>query len=81
MSRVTVGNLPTGFATALPLTVVNRVGNPHKWWTLVAVCLYRQAVLGYSALGTGLRLLLLSVGILVTSGLTGSLSAHVRSGC
>ncbi len=44
---------------------------------LLYLVLYLQDVLRYDALGTGLRLLVLSAGILATSGLSGRLSAHV----
>ncbi|HTZ45792.1 MAG TPA: MFS transporter [Jatrophihabitans sp.] len=45
--------------------------------TLLYLVLYLQDVLGYSALQTGLRLLVLSGGILVTSGLAGRLTSRV----
>src|SRR4051794_14612113 len=41
------------------------------------VVLYLQDILGYSAFGTGLRLLVLSGGILVTSTLAGRLTSYV----
>ncbi|HEX2902440.1 MAG TPA: MFS transporter [Jatrophihabitans sp.] len=44
---------------------------------ILYIVLYLQDVLGYSALGTGLRLLILSAGILVTSTVAGRLSSHV----
>ncbi len=44
---------------------------------LLYLVLYLQDVLGYSALQTGLRLLVLSGGILAVSGLAGRLSARV----
>jgi EmrB/QacA subfamily drug resistance transporter len=44
---------------------------------LLYLVLYLQDVLGYSALGTGVRLLLLSGGILATSTIAGRLTAHV----
>ncbi len=44
---------------------------------LLYLTLYLQDVLGYDALGTGLRLLVLSGGILATSTLAGRLTAHV----
>jgi EmrB/QacA subfamily drug resistance transporter len=44
---------------------------------LLYLTLYMQDVLGYSALQTGLRFLLLSGGILLTSTLAGRLTAHV----
>ncbi|MFD2764218.1 MFS transporter [Micromonospora eburnea] len=44
---------------------------------LLYVVLYLQNVLEYSALQTGLRLLVLSVGVLVASGVAGRLSAKV----
>ena len=44
---------------------------------LLYLVLYLQDVLGYSALQTGLRLLVLSGGILLTSGAAGRLTAHV----
>ena len=44
---------------------------------LLYLTLYLQDVLGYSALQTGLRLLVLSGGILLTSTLAGRLTAHV----
>ena len=40
--------------------------------------LYIQDVLGYSALGTGLRLLVFSAGVLVTSGLAGRLTSRIQ---
>jgi EmrB/QacA subfamily drug resistance transporter len=40
--------------------------------------LYLQDVLGYSAFGTGLRLLVLSGGILVTSTIAGRLTSHIQ---
>jgi len=45
--------------------------------TLLYLVLYLQDVLGYSALQTGLRLLVLSGGILVTSGVAGRLTSRV----
>ena len=44
---------------------------------LLYLTLYLQNVLGFSALGTGVRLVILSGGILVTSAITGRLSSHV----
>jgi EmrB/QacA subfamily drug resistance transporter len=44
---------------------------------LLYLVLYLQDVLGYSALGTGLRLLLISGGILATSTIAGRLTSHV----
>jgi EmrB/QacA subfamily drug resistance transporter len=44
---------------------------------LLYLVLYIQDVLGYDALGTGLRLLVLSGGILVTSTVAGRLTSHV----
>ncbi len=44
---------------------------------LLYLVLYLQDILGYTALGTGLRLLVLSGGILVTSAIAGRLSSHV----
>ena len=44
---------------------------------LLYLVLYLQDVLGFSALATGLRLLLLSVAILITSAIAGRLSSHV----
>jgi predicted MFS family arabinose efflux permease len=44
---------------------------------LLYVVLYVQDVLGYSALGTGSRLLVLSGGILLTSTIAGRLTSHV----
>ncbi len=44
---------------------------------LLYLVLYLQNVLGYSALQTGVRLLLLSAGILVTSAVAGRLSSRV----
>ena len=44
---------------------------------LLYLVLYLQDVLGFSALGTGLRLLVLSGGILLTSTLAGRLTSHV----
>ena len=44
---------------------------------LLYLVLYLQDILGYSALGTGLRLLVLSGGILVTSTAAGRLTSHV----
>jgi EmrB/QacA subfamily drug resistance transporter len=44
---------------------------------LLYITLYLQDVLGYSALDTGLRLLVLSGGILLTSTLAGRATAHV----
>jgi EmrB/QacA subfamily drug resistance transporter len=44
---------------------------------LLYLTLYLQDVLGYSALQTGVRLLVLSGGILLTSTLAGRLTAHV----
>ncbi len=44
---------------------------------LLYVTLYLQNVLGFSALGTGLRLVILSGGILVASVAAGRLSSHV----
>ncbi len=44
---------------------------------LLYLTLYLQDVLGYSALDTGLRLLVISGGILLTSTLAGRLTAHV----
>jgi EmrB/QacA subfamily drug resistance transporter len=44
---------------------------------LLYLVLYLQDILGFSALQTGLRLLLLSGGILLTSAIAGRLSSHV----
>jgi EmrB/QacA subfamily drug resistance transporter len=44
---------------------------------LLYLVLYLQDILGYSALGTGLRLMVISGGILVTSTLAGRLTSHV----
>jgi predicted MFS family arabinose efflux permease len=44
---------------------------------LLYLVLYLQDVLGYSAYGTGLRLLVLSAGIMVTTPIAGRLSARV----
>jgi EmrB/QacA subfamily drug resistance transporter len=44
---------------------------------LLYLVLYLQDILGYSALGTGLRLLVISAGILVTSTIAGRLSSRV----
>ena len=44
---------------------------------LLYLVLYLQDILGYSALGTGLRLLVLSGGILATSTVAGRLTSHV----
>ncbi len=44
---------------------------------LLYLVLYLQDILGYSALATGVRLLVLSGGILATSALAGRLSSHV----
>ncbi len=44
---------------------------------LLYLVLYLQDILGYSALGTGLRLLVLSGGILATSTIAGRLTSHV----
>lgn len=44
---------------------------------LLYLVLYLQDVLGYSAFGTGLRLLVLSGSILAVSGLAGRLTSHV----
>jgi EmrB/QacA subfamily drug resistance transporter len=44
---------------------------------LLYLVLYVQDVLGYSALGTGVRLLLISAGILLTSTIAGRLSSKV----
>jgi EmrB/QacA subfamily drug resistance transporter len=44
---------------------------------LLYLVLYLQDILGYSALGTGLRLLLLSGGILATSTVAGRLTSHI----
>jgi EmrB/QacA subfamily drug resistance transporter len=44
---------------------------------LLYLVLYLQDILGYSALGTGVRLLVLSGGILATSTIAGRLSSHV----
>jgi EmrB/QacA subfamily drug resistance transporter len=44
---------------------------------LLYLVLYLQDILGYSALATGLRLLVLSGGILATSALAGRLSSHM----
>ncbi len=44
---------------------------------ILYLVLYLQDVLGYSALGTGVRLLLLSGGVLVTSAAAGRLSSHM----
>jgi EmrB/QacA subfamily drug resistance transporter len=44
---------------------------------LLYLVLYLQDVLGFSALQTGLRLLLISVGILTTSTVAGRLTSHV----
>ena len=47
---------------------------------LLYLVLYIQDILGYSPFGTGLRLLVLSGGILVTSTIAGRLTSHVPSG-
>ncbi|MGN6250199.1 MAG: MFS transporter [Marmoricola sp.] len=44
---------------------------------LLYLVLYLQDILGYSALGTGVRLLVLSGSILAVSGIAGRLSSHV----
>jgi predicted MFS family arabinose efflux permease len=44
---------------------------------LLYLTLYLQDVLGYSALGTGIRLLTASAGIFVVAGIAGRLSSHV----
>jgi EmrB/QacA subfamily drug resistance transporter len=44
---------------------------------LLYLVLYLQDILGYSALGTGVRLMFLSGGILVAATIAGRLSAHV----
>ncbi|MFG3689417.1 MFS transporter [Micromonospora sp. NPDC047740] len=44
---------------------------------LLYLVLYLQNVLGYTALQTGLRLLILSIGVLVASGVAGRLSAKM----
>ena len=44
---------------------------------LLYLVLYLQDILGYSALATGVRLLVLSGGILATSAIAGRLSSHV----
>jgi EmrB/QacA subfamily drug resistance transporter len=44
---------------------------------LLYLVLYLQDVLGYNAFGTGLRLLILSGGIMLTTPISGRLSAHV----
>ena len=44
---------------------------------LLYLVLYLQDILGYSALGTGVRLMVISGGILVTATLSGRLSSHV----
>ncbi len=44
---------------------------------LLYLVLYLQDILGYSALGTGVRLLVLSGGILATSGIAGRLTSRV----
>ena len=44
---------------------------------LLYLVLYVQDILGYSALGTGVRLLVISGGILATSTIAGRLSSHV----
>ncbi|HET6875984.1 MAG TPA: MFS transporter [Jatrophihabitans sp.] len=44
---------------------------------ILYLVLYLQDVLGYSALGTGVRLLVLSGGILMVSSIAGRLTAHV----
>ena len=44
---------------------------------LLYLVLYLQDILGYSALGTGVRLLILSVAILLTSTVAGRLTSHV----
>ena len=44
---------------------------------LLYLTLYLQNVLGYSALQTGLRFLLMSGGVLLTSTLAGRLTSHV----
>ena len=44
---------------------------------LLYLVLYIQDILGYSALGTGLRLLVISGGVLATSTVAGRLSSHV----
>ncbi|MGN6605494.1 MAG: MFS transporter [Jatrophihabitans sp.] len=45
---------------------------------LLYIVLYVQDVLGYDALGTGLRLMLLSAAILVVSTVAGRLTSHVQ---
>jgi EmrB/QacA subfamily drug resistance transporter len=44
---------------------------------LLYLVLYLQDILGYSALGTGLRLMVISGGILVTATVAGRLTSHV----
>jgi EmrB/QacA subfamily drug resistance transporter len=51
--------------------------NASIYAMLLYIVLYFQDVLGYSALGTGARLLVLSVGMAVTATIAGRLSARV----
>ena len=51
--------------------------NASLFSVLLYLVLYLQDVRGYSALGTGLRLLVLSGGTLLTSTIAGRLSSHV----
>ncbi len=44
---------------------------------LLYIVLYLQDILGYSALGTGVRMIIISGGVLCTSALAGRLTAHV----
>src|SRR5580692_2470024 len=44
---------------------------------LLYLVLYLQDILGYSALGTGVRLMVISGGILITATLSGRVSSHV----
>ncbi|GAA5199406.1 MFS transporter [Rugosimonospora acidiphila] len=44
---------------------------------LLYLVLYLQDVLGYNAFGTGLRLLIISAGIMATTPISGRLSAHI----
>jgi EmrB/QacA subfamily drug resistance transporter len=61
-----VGGLTSAFAISASLFSV-----------LTFIVIYLQNVLGFSAIGTGLRLLALTGAIFVTSGIAGRLSAHV----
>jgi EmrB/QacA subfamily drug resistance transporter len=51
--------------------------NASIYAMLLYIVLYLQDVLGYSAVGTGVRLLILSVGMAVTATIAGRLSARV----